>query len=109
MDGSTTLDVIKLLVGLLGLAGLVAIVARPLRLPYTVALVIAGLVVGGLATMLGVPALDVTPELVLIVLLPGLVFEAAYRLRLDELRRWICVGSRSWPCPGSSSPPRSSP
>jgi monovalent cation:H+ antiporter, CPA1 family len=89
MDGSSTLDVIKLLVGLLGLAGLVAIVARPLRLPYTVALVIAGLVVGGLATMLGVPALDVTPELVLIVLLPGLVFEAAYRLRLDELRRWI--------------------
>ena len=39
--------------------------------------------------MLGVPAIDITPELVLIVLLPGLVFEAAYRLRLEELRRWL--------------------
>jgi CPA1 family monovalent cation:H+ antiporter len=29
----------------------------------------------------------VTPELVLVVLLPGLVFEAAYRLHWDDLRR----------------------
>ena len=89
MDGPGTLNAIELLVGLLALAGLVAIVARPLRLPYTVALVVAGLIVGGLATVLGVPAIEVTPELVLIALLPGLVFEAAYRLRLDELRRWL--------------------
>ena len=89
MDGPGTLNAIELMVGLLGLAALVAIVARPLRLPYTVALVVAGLVVGAVATVLGVPAIDVTPELVLIVLLPGLVFEAAYRLRLDELRRWL--------------------
>ena len=58
-------------------------------LPYTVALVIAGLVVGRLASVLGVPPLDVTPDLVLVVLLPGLVFEAGYRLRVDELRRWF--------------------
>lgn len=89
MNGPATIDTIELLVGLLGLAGLVAIVARPLRLPYTVALVVAGLVVGALAGTLGLAAIDVTPELVLIVLLPGLVFEAAYRLRLDELRRWL--------------------
>ncbi len=89
MNGPATIDTIELLVGLLGLAGLVAIVARPLRLPYTVALVVAGLVVGGLAAGLGLAAIVVTPELVLIVLLPGLVFEAAYRLRVDELRRWL--------------------
>ncbi len=89
MDGPGTLNAIELLVSLLGLAGLVAIVARPLRLPYTVALVVAGLIAGGLATVLGLPAISVTPELVLIALLPGLVFEAAYRLRLDELRRWL--------------------
>ena len=89
MDGPGTLNAIELLVGLLALAGLVAIIARPLRLPYTIALVVAGLIVGGLATVLGVPAIEVTPELVLIALLPGLVFEAAYRLRLDELRRWL--------------------
>jgi CPA1 family monovalent cation:H+ antiporter len=89
MDGPGTLNAIELLIGLLGLAGLVAIVARPLRLPYTVALVVAGLVFGAVATAVDVPAIEVTPELVLIALLPGLVFEAAYRLRLDELRRWL--------------------
>ena len=80
---------IELLVGLLGLAALVAIVARPLRLPYSVALVVAGVVVGLVASAAGFPPIDVSPELVLLVLLPGLVFEAAYRLRLAELRRWF--------------------
>ena len=37
----------------------------------------------------GFPPIDVSPDLVLLVLLPGLVFEAAYRLRIAELRRWI--------------------
>ena len=81
--------VLELLVGLLGLAVFVAIVVRPLRLPYTVALVIAGLGVGHLASVAGYPPVDVSPELVLLVLLPGLVFEAAYRLRVVEIRRWI--------------------
>jgi CPA1 family monovalent cation:H+ antiporter len=89
MDGLTTFQAIELLVGLLGLACLVAILARPLRLPYTVALVAAGLIAGLLATGLGFGPVVVTPELVLLVLLPGLVFEAAYRLRVDELRRWF--------------------
>lgn len=80
---------IELLVGLLGLAAFVAIVARPLRLPYTVALVVAGLAVGIAAGAAGVPTLEVSPDVVLLVLLPGLVFEAAYRLRFAELRRWF--------------------
>lgn len=80
---------IELLVGLLGLAAFVAIIARPLRLPYTVALVVAGLLVGIGAGAAGFAPIDVSPDLVLLVLLPGLVFEAAYRLRLAELRRWF--------------------
>jgi monovalent cation:H+ antiporter, CPA1 family len=89
MSGESILPAIRLLVGLLGLAALVALLARAARLPDTVALVIAGLVVGGLATLVGAPPLVVPHELVLVVLLPGLVFEAAYRLRLSEVRRWI--------------------
>ena len=89
MDEAEIPHAIELLVGLLGLAAFVAIVARPLRVPYTVALVVAGLVVGIGAAAAGVPSLDVSPEIVLLVLLPGLVFEAAYRLRLSELRRWF--------------------
>jgi Na+:H+ antiporter len=80
---------IELLVGLLGLAAAVAIVVRPLRLPYTVALVVAGLLVGLVAGAAGFPPILVSPDLVLLVLLPGLVFEAAYRLRVAELRRWF--------------------
>jgi monovalent cation:H+ antiporter, CPA1 family len=78
-----------LLVGLMGLAAFVAIIARPLRLPYTVALVVAGLLVGIGANAVGYPSVDVSPEVVLLVLLPGLVFEAAYRLRIRHLRRWF--------------------
>ena len=80
---------IELFVGLLLLAVIVAIVARPLRLPYTVALVIAGLLIGIGANAAGVPTIIVSPDLVLLVLLPGLVFEAAYRIRIAELRRWF--------------------
>ena len=89
MDEAEVPHAIELLVGLLGLAAFVAIVARPLRLPYTVALVVAGLVVGIAVGAAGIPGLPVSPDIVLLVLLPGLVFEAAYRLRLAELRRWF--------------------
>jgi CPA1 family monovalent cation:H+ antiporter len=89
MDLVTIPRVIELLVGLLALAAIVAIIARPLRVPYTVALVVAGLLVGVGAGALGVASIDVAPEIVLLVLLPGLVFEAAYRLRVAELRRWF--------------------
>jgi CPA1 family monovalent cation:H+ antiporter len=89
MDGPSILHAIELLVGLLGLAVIVALIARAIRLPDTVALVIAGLVVGGLATQVGAAPFRVPHELVLGVLLPGLVFEAAYRLELGTVRRWI--------------------
>jgi monovalent cation:H+ antiporter, CPA1 family len=90
MTGSDTLQAIELFVAVLAVAGLVAIAARPLRLPHTVALVAVGLVIGGLAGPIRLEGgLRVTPELVLLVLLPGLVFEAAYRIRLADLRRWF--------------------
>jgi monovalent cation:H+ antiporter, CPA1 family len=58
------------------------------RLPGTVVLVIAGLIVGGIARGVGAGPIDIPPELVLLILLPGLVFEAAYRLDLVILRQW---------------------
>ena len=83
MAGDTTLDVIRLFVALVAVAAIVAIVVRRLAVPYTVTLVLVGLVAADLS-----PAqLEVTPQLVLLVLLPGLVFEASLGLDLDELRR----------------------
>jgi CPA1 family monovalent cation:H+ antiporter len=89
MDGAAILDAIELLLGLLGLTVVVVLVGRAVRLPDTVALVIAGLLVGGLATQVGAAPIVVPHEVVLLVLLPGLVFEAAYRLDLAVVRRWI--------------------
>lgn len=83
MAGDTTLDAIRLFVALVAVAAIVAIVVRRLAIPYTVTLVLLGLVAADLS-----PAqLEVTPQLVLLVLLPGLVFEATLGLDLGELRR----------------------
>ena len=88
MDGAAVLDAIRVFVGLLGLAVIVAIVVRPLRLPYSVGLVLVGLGAGLIETIaIPGPLPAIPPEVVLIVLLPGLVFEAGYRLDLIHLRR----------------------
>lgn len=88
MDGPTILSAIRLFVALLGVAAVVAIVARPIRLPYSVALVLVGLLAGVVATLIGLgQPPQIAPEIVLVVLLPGLVFEAAYRLEIGHLRR----------------------
>lgn len=83
MDGAGTLAAIRLFVGLVTAAAIVGLLARRTAVPYTVALVVLGL-----AVALVVPAheIAITPELVLAVLLPGLIFEAAYQIELDELR-----------------------
>jgi CPA1 family monovalent cation:H+ antiporter len=84
MTGQATLDLVGLFVAIVGLGALVALVARRLGVPDSVVLVVLGLAIGALA-----PAerFTITPELVLAVLVPGLVFEAAYRLDVAELRR----------------------
>lgn len=84
MTGPATPSVLMVFVALLAAMPLVAFVSRRLRLPYSAALVLVGLVVSALPLRGGV---EVSPELAVTVLLPGLVFEAAYRLDGDELRR----------------------
>lgn len=88
MAGVDVVQVLAAIVALLGVAAVVAIVIRPLRVPYSVALVVVGFV-GAAIVARAFPAtqLRVTPELVLIVLLPGLVFEAGFRLDLHDVRR----------------------
>jgi monovalent cation:H+ antiporter, CPA1 family len=86
-----TLDAIRAVVALLTVAALAALVVARLRIPYSVTLVILGLIAGALLPR---GTIEVTPELVLLVLVPGLVFEAALRLDLEHLRRtfgWIVL------------------
>lgn len=70
-------------VALFVVATAVAIVARRLKVPYTVALVTAGLAIGATGLM---RAPHLTKDLLYAVFLPGLIFEAAYAL---EFRRFL--------------------
>ena len=77
------LTVESIAVALVLVTTLVAIGARRLRLPYTVSLVVIGLLIA-IPTSL---ELEATPELILAIFLPPLVFEAAFHLDLDRLRQ----------------------
>lgn len=70
---------------LLLVAALVAVGARRLKLPYTLALVLAGIGLGMLH-LHHLAGLSLTPELLLAVFLPALLFEAAYHV---QLRRFL--------------------
>jgi CPA1 family monovalent cation:H+ antiporter len=82
-SGETTIELIRLFVILVGAAALVTILARRINLPYTVALVGFGIVAGAVAQPL---RLEITPQLVLVVLLPALIFEASYQTDFGKLR-----------------------
>jgi CPA1 family monovalent cation:H+ antiporter len=84
MSGSAPPAVLVLFVGFLVAMPLVALISRRLRLPYTAALVLVGLAISALPIHANI---QLSPGLAVTVLLPGLVFEAAYRLDGDELRR----------------------
>ena len=85
MTAETTTLAIELFVGLVAAAGLVGWLIHRLALPipYTVALVVLGIVAGVVLPV----DVEVSPEIVLLVLLPGLVFEAALRIDIDDFRR----------------------
>jgi hypothetical protein len=84
MVDATPPTLLILFVAFLVAMPLVVLVSTRLRLPYTVALVVVGLGVSALPLS---ERLEVPPDFVLAALLPGLVFEAAYRLDGGELRR----------------------
>ena len=73
---------------LLLIAAVVAMLTRRLRLPYSVGLVAAGIM---LASLPFGPRVSLTKELIFTALLPPLLFEAAYSILWKELRRDFSV------------------
>ena len=84
MSGTSIFQAVEAFVALLVVLAFVALLTRRVGLPYTVALVLFGVAI---STVSPPVHLQVSPELVLVVLLPGLVFEAAYSLDERELIR----------------------
>ena len=79
----TVIEIGFLILILLMVATIVAMIGRRFRIPYTV-----GLVLAGLALSLRSPVeVSFSPRLFLSLLLPPLLFEAAYHLNFEELRR----------------------
>src|SRR4030042_5752041 len=72
-----------LIIELLLIVSIVAIAVRRLRIPYTVALVVVGFLITFQTTI----KFELTPELILALFVPPLVFEAAFHLNIQELRR----------------------
>ena len=69
---------------LLIIAAAVAMFTKYIRLPYTIALVVVGIVMGALDLL---PHMLLTPELVLHIFLPILLFEAAFNIDILDLQR----------------------
>src|SRR5262245_37391487 len=83
MLAGETFSALEIFVVLVAAATLVAIATRRMRiLPYSVGLVILGVAVSALDLPL---ELAISPDVLLAVLLPGLIFEAAYRIDLRDL------------------------
>ena len=69
---------------LLLIAAFVAMLARRLKMPYTVGLALAGLALAGFPNLAN---LTLTKELVFEVFLPPLIFDAAFQMNWNQLRR----------------------
>lgn len=82
---SETLGIEETIIALLALAAVVSVVTRFLRLPYTVTLVLAGLVVGVSGLLRD---LQFSADLVFLVFLPVILFEAALNTPAAYLKRY---------------------
>ncbi len=74
------------LVLLLSIAALVAIISRRIRVPYTVALVLVGLILSFFSNPF---IFDVSSDFILAILVPPLLFEATLQIKWHKLRRDI--------------------
>ncbi|NQS91753.1 MAG: Na+/H+ antiporter, partial [Chloroflexi bacterium] len=72
---------IQIAIGLLLIASLVGIVTERLRVPYTAGLVVIGLFLA----LIGQREINVSPEFILGLLVPPLIFEAAFKVKAKDL------------------------
>jgi CPA1 family monovalent cation:H+ antiporter len=68
---------------LLLVASGVSMATKWIRVPYTLLLVIVGLIISPLHFL---PAVHISPELILLIFLPALLFEASWNLKFKNLR-----------------------
>jgi CPA1 family monovalent cation:H+ antiporter len=80
-QGSNIILLIEIAIALLLISSLVGIITERLRLPYTAGLVVIGLILA----LIGRREINVSPELFLGILVPPLIFEAAFQVKAEDL------------------------
>jgi len=83
LDMNETHTAITVLFLLLLVASCVAMAAKWIRVPYTLMLVIVGLII---SPMHFLPTVHISPDLILLIFLPALLFEASWNLKFNHLR-----------------------
>jgi monovalent cation:H+ antiporter, CPA1 family len=95
----TSNQILEIFILILFIATLVSLLTRRLRLPYTVGLVLMGLLIGiinqpgvqelpeTVGTLINLVENQITPEFIVGILVTPLIFEAAFHIRWENLRR----------------------
>ena len=73
---------IAVVIGLLIILAVIATLSRRLRVPYPLLMLVTGLLIGFIP---GLPHISLTPELVLLLFLPPILFQAAYFTSVRDL------------------------
>jgi len=85
---NTSLPIDTLLILLL-VASATSVAVKWVKMPYAVALVLAGMIIG---ISHGMQPVIMTPEMVLLIFLPALLFEASWNLEIKALKRdWRAI------------------
>ena len=94
---SAVISMVGALVGLMVIAAALSALSKRFKIPFTVALVVAGALLAALADRIDllppIAALEVTPEAVFVVFLPTLIFQSAFHLDARALRENLAAAA----------------
>src|SRR5712675_1780890 len=77
--------ILPFLLAMIAAIVLLEMLASKLRVAYPIVLVVAGLLISFIP---GLPAIKVNPDLIFFIVLPPLLFEAAWTISFKEMKKW---------------------
>ena len=80
--------ILPFLLAMIAAIVLLEMLATKLRVAYPIVLVVAGLLISFIP---GLPAIKVNPELIFFIVLPPLLFDAAWDISFKEMKKWYRI------------------
>jgi Na+/H+ antiporter len=81
-------SILPFLLAMIAAIVLLEMLAAKLRVAYPIVLVVAGLLISFIP---GLPAIKVNPDLIFFIVLPPLLFEAAWNISFKEMKKWYRI------------------